>query len=255
MAVAVLSGCQGRRYLLNEKKLDQGLVIVLPGIDGWAPYSQNACKALCGDSLDMAVELYDWTLPFGLLLNQCAVPLNRLAAAGLASRIVSYHKEYPNRAVFLVGHSGGTAIAVWAAEALPDGESVDRIVLLGSSLSPQYDLSKALRHSRLGIVSYYSGHDVAILGAGTILMGTMDGQHTEAAGKVGFHPRGRRGVAYGGLIQVSWDPRMGAYGHDGGHFGYMAPRFMESRVRPWIMETRWNDYLTRARAVQHPTDN
>ncbi|MCJ7544527.1 MAG: hypothetical protein MUP47_08205, partial [Phycisphaerae bacterium] len=104
MVVAVLSGCQGRRLLLNDQKLDQGLVIVLPGIDGRAPYNENACKALCRDRFDMAVELYDWTLPFGLVLNQCAVPLNRLAADELASRILRYRKEHPSRPVFLVGH-------------------------------------------------------------------------------------------------------------------------------------------------------
>lgn len=254
MALAVLSGCQGRRLLLNEQKLDQGLVIVLPGIDGWAPYNENACKALCRDRLDLAVELYDWTLPFGLVLNQCAVPLNRLAADGLASRILRYRKEHPNRPVFLIGHSGGTAIAVWAAEALPDGESIDRIVLLASSLSPEYDLSEALGHTRLGIVSFYSDRDVAILGVGTILVGTMDGQHTEAAGKVGFHPPGRRvGSYYGGLIQVPWEPRMGASGHDGGHFGYTARGFMVAHVKPWIAETPWNDYLAGARATRQDT--
>jgi pimeloyl-ACP methyl ester carboxylesterase len=249
MTVAVLSGCQGRRLLLNEQKLDQGLVIVLPGIDGLAPYNVNACKALCEDRFDMAVELYDWTLPFGLLLNQCAVLRNRLAANELASRIVRYRKEYPNRPVFLIGHSGGTAIAVWAAEALPDGERIDRIVLLASSLSPGYDLSKAMGHTRLGIVSFYSDRDGALLGAGTVLLGTMDGQHTEAAGKVGFRPLRHGEESYGGLTQIAWEPGMAAAGHDGGHFGYTARGFMKSRVRPWVIGAAWGDGLANARAT------
>jgi pimeloyl-ACP methyl ester carboxylesterase len=253
MAVAVLSGCQGRRLLLNEQKLDQGLVIVLPGIDGRAPYNENACKALCEDRLDMAVELYDWTLPLGLVLNQCAIFRNRLAANELASRIVRYHREYPNRPVFLIGHSGGTAIAVWAAEVIPDGERIDRVVLLASSLSPGYDLSAALKHTRLGIVSFYSGHDVALLGAGTILLGTMDGQHTEAAGKVGFRPLGYGAESYGRLIQVPWEPRMAATGHDGGHFGYTAPGFMEAHVKPWIAGASWEDGLTNTQANRPDT--
>ncbi len=253
VAMAVLSGCQGRQLLLNEQKLDQGLVIVLPGIDGRAPYNENACKALCRDRLDMAVELYDWTLPFGLILNQCAILRNRLAADELASRILRYHREYPNRPVFLIGHSGGTAIAVWAAEALPEGESIDGIVLLASSLSPGYDLSAALRHTQRGIVSFYSGHDAALLGAGTSLLGTMDGQHTEAAGKVGFHPLGYGAESYDRLVQVPWEPRMATTGHDGGHFGYTAPGFMEARVKPWITGAPWNDGLAKIQVTRPDT--
>lgn len=253
MAVAVLSGCQGRRLLLNEGKLDQGLVIVLPGIDGLAPYNVNACKALYEDGLGMAVELYDWTLPFGMILNQCSILTNRLAAEGLAARIVKYREEYPDRPVVLIGLSGGTAIAVWAAEALPDEERVDRIVLLASSLSPGYDLSEAIGHTRLGIVSFYSDYDGALLGIGTILMGTMDGQHTEAAGKVGFRPPDRAAGYYGGLIQVAWEPTMAATGHDGGHFGYTAPGFIKARVRPYVTDARWNDYLANARAAPPAT--
>lgn len=243
VAVALFSGCQGRRYLMNKQSLDRGLVIVLPGIDGWAPYNENACKALYRECLDMAVELYDWTLPMGLLLNQCGILNNRIAASGLASRIVAYHKEHPGRPVYLIGHSGGTAIAVWAAEALPGEERVERIVLLASSLSPGYDLSKAMRHTRMGVVNFYSGRDGALLGVGTILMGTMDGQHTEAAGKVGFRPMGRGAVYYGNLVQVPWDPRMTAVGHDGGHFGYTAPRFMQAHVKPWLTEIPGDDGL------------
>jgi pimeloyl-ACP methyl ester carboxylesterase len=234
VVLALLSGCGGRRLLLNGQNLDHGLVIVLPGIDGLAPYNINACKALCDDHFGMAVELYDWTLPFGLLINQCAILRNRLAADELAHRILEYRKKYPNRPVFLIGHSGGTAIAVWAAEDMPEEERIDGIVLLGSSLSPQYDLTKAIGHTRTGIVNFYSYQDEALLGVGTVLLGTMDGQHTESAGKVGFH-RARGGEApYAGLVQIAWHPAMAVAGHDGGHFGYTAPGFMKSHVRPWL---------------------
>jgi pimeloyl-ACP methyl ester carboxylesterase len=246
VALALLSGCGGRRLLFNERNLDQGLVIMLPGIDGIAPYNVNACKALCRGDEDMAVELYDWTLPFGLLINQCAVLRNHLAADELTARIMRYRKKYPGRPVYLIGHSGGTAIAVWAAEALPDGEQIDRIVLLASSLSPGYDLSGAIRHTRFGIVSFYSDRDGALLGAGTVLLGTMDGQHTESAGKVGFHPVAGAVGAYGGLTQIPWGPAMAVDGHDGGHFGYTDPRFMVAHVKPLLTEARWHDLLANA---------
>ncbi len=253
VAMAVLSGCQGRQLLLNEQKLDQGLVIVLPGIDGRAPYNEKACKALCEGRLDMAVELYDWTLPLGPVFNQCAIHRNRQVADELASRILRYRREHPGRPVFLIGHSGGTAIAVWATEALPEGEGIDGIVLLASSLSPGYDLSAALRHTRLGVLSFYSDRDAALLGTGTSLLGTMDGQHTEAAGKVGFRPRGHGEGLYGRLIQVPWEPGMAATGHNGGHFGYTAPGFMEARVKPLITGAPWNDGLVKTQVTRPNT--
>jgi pimeloyl-ACP methyl ester carboxylesterase len=183
---AALAGCQGRQLVLNSEHLDQGLIVVLPGIDGRAPYNEAACTALSSDRPSMAVELHNWTVPLGPLYNQCAYGRNRKAAAELAQRILAYQSSHPGGRVFLVGHSGGTAIAVWAAEALPDGDSVDGIVLLASSLSPSYDLSGALAKSRNGIVSFCSHRDSLLLGLGTAVFGTMDRRHTAAAGQVGF---------------------------------------------------------------------
>ncbi|MFA6133944.1 MAG: hypothetical protein WC869_08030 [Phycisphaerae bacterium] len=235
--VVLLAGCQSRQMVLNSQHMDSGLVIVLPGIDGQASYNEEACQVLCDQRLGMAVELYDWTVPLGGILNQCAVHRNRAVAGRLAARIVKYRRENPEGRVFLIGHSGGTAIAVWAAEALPPDQKVDGIVLLASSLSADYDLSGALRHSVSGIVNFSSEEDVGLLGAGTLLIGTMDGRHAEGAGRSGFHPQAGYWSEGGGrLVEVPWQPAMAAQGHDGGHFGCMSPRFVRARIVPLMAE-------------------
>jgi pimeloyl-ACP methyl ester carboxylesterase len=251
VVITIFSGCQGRQLMLNEQKLNQGLVIVLPGIDGRAIYNENACKALCKNNFNMAVELYDWTALLGPIFNQCAIEYNRHVAAELAARIVKYHKENPGRPVFLIGHSGGTAIAIWAAEKLPESEKVDGIVLLASSLSPEYDLSNALRHTRAGIVSFYSDRDDVLLYIGTSLFGTMDGKHTEAAGMVGFRRPTHSSESYDRFFEVQWEPGMAGEDHDGGHFGCMAEKFFQDHISQLIASNSWNDYLAPKLAIRH----
>jgi pimeloyl-ACP methyl ester carboxylesterase len=243
-AAAVLSGC-GSHMVLAPENLDQGLVIVLPGIDGGGVYCPAACHALSKGSIGMAVELYPWTAPLGPLYNQTAVLRNREAAGVLAGRIQRYQEEHPEGLVYLIGHSGGTAIAVWAAEALPDGREVQGIILLGSSLSPGYDLSRALARTREGIVSFHSDLDGGLLGLGTTLVGTMDGVHGESAGKVGFRPRAgpTSPGEYARLYQVGWQPKMARAGHGGGHFDYMGAGFLSAYVEPLLSGPVWDSQV------------
>ncbi len=237
-------GCD-ERVVINADGADRGLVVLMPGIDGRSGYSEAACRALCSDEFALSVELRDWTSPLGLL-NQMAVGRNRAVARKISAQISDYLRQYPDRPVYLIGHSGGTAMAVWAAESLPDGEKVEGIILLASSLSPGYDLSEALARSRSGIVSFYSPHD-GILGAGTSLIGTMDGQLGASAGKVGFDtsPGGGYDV-YRKLYQVRWDRSMASAGNGGGHFGCMAVRFVGTYVRPLVRQGQWNGDLIAA---------
>lgn len=243
--LTVLPGCEARRVLFNTGELDKGLVIVLPGIDGRARHNEAVCRVLRKHGVGMAVELYDWTTPLGALFNQCAQSTNRGAARRLAERIVAYLRRYPGRPVFLIGHSGGTAIAAWAAEAIPRGRRIAGIIMLAPSLSPGYDLSAALAHTDRGIVSFHSHLDAALLGAGTTLVGTMDGLHVEAAGKVAFRKPAQAEPArdYRKLVQVAWESGMAESGHDGGHFGPTTPRFVARYVLRFIETSPWDQRL------------
>lgn len=240
--VAAVTGCQTAPVVFNASGLDRGLVVVLPGIDGQTAYSEAACRALasrCGDIA--AIELYDWTSPMGALASQCDQLRNRKQAAALANRIAHYQAAYPGRPVHLIGHSGGTAIAVWALESLPPQAEVEGIVLLASSLSGDYDLSAALRRTRKGIVNFCSDRDVMLLDVGTRMIGTMDGQHVVAAGNAGFSQPATCGNAgaYDRLFQVRWDEQAARNGNDGGHFSCMSSRFVAHSVQPLLAAASW----------------
>lgn len=224
-APGLLAGCSALR--LNPQNVNDGLTIVLPGIEGRDLANENICRQLAAEGIPTAVELYDWTSPAGPLINQTAMSRNRRMALQLAEHIADYRRDYPGRPVYLIGHSGGTAIAVWAAEAMPAGQRLDGVILLASSLSPQYDLSQALAGTR-GLVNYYSHRDGALLGAGCSMVGTMDRQFTQAAGLVGFDAAGAN------LKQIPFDSSMERVGHDGSHMSYCSSGFVTAYVAPLI---------------------
>ena len=232
--LTLLAGCGDVGGSVNSHFIDHGLAIVVPGIDGANGRSSQIIRGLIDSGLEYAIELYDWTSPLGPLHSQCALTRNRQQAARLAARIALYQQEHPERPVVLIAHSGGTAIAVWAAEVLPAGHKLDRIILLASSLSPQYPLEGALLATRRGIVSFHSERDNVWLGLGTWLFGTMDRRYTHAAGMTGFRiPEEQRQAShYRKLSQVAYRPVMANSGHDGGHFSVAASEFVAAYVAP-----------------------
>ena len=240
MIAVTTVGCEPRQISFGspsqvDRQASYGLVIYLPGIDGCTGADEKFCRDL-GKKLGCDVELFDWTRPLMMLDNQCNIERNREMAEKLAQRIRQFQEDNPGAPVLLIGHSGGTAIAVWAAEHLSD-EPVDGIILLASSLSPQYDLSAAMEGTRSGIISFYSQND-GLLGAGTILAGTMDRKFSEAAGKLGFEgPEGQKDLAYAGqLRQVPWTSEMASLGNNGGHYDVLASQFAATWVHPLVRQ-------------------
>ena len=226
----------------GEKALEQGVVFVLPGIEGSGPNSWGIIDGLRRSGVPYSLVTYEWGRPVPLLgpmLNQMDVRSNRAVAETLARRIQDYHQAYPNGKVYLVGHSGGAGVAVFAAEVLPAGLQIDGIVLLSPSLSSDYDTSTALAHCRNGIVNFWSPGDVAMLMVGTTLAGNVDGVHGPAAGATGFSRKPA------GLYQVPWQQQMARSGNHGGHMDTAQPNFVADYVAPWVMSSAWPTGETR----------
>jgi pimeloyl-ACP methyl ester carboxylesterase len=242
---AVLSGCVGQPYVSNDR-LGKGLVIVLPGIEGRSPFNLAVCGGLDDGKVEYAIELYDWTSRWGPVANLRNEERNRVQAQLVADRVADYQRAYPGRPVFLVGQSGGGAIAVWAAEALPAGRKVDGVVLLAVALSPGYRLDKALQRSRRGIVSFYSWRDWVFLSVGTKVFATMDGQHGDSAGREGFLCPGldeSQADLYERLFEIGWNPRMAGAGNFGLHLTSGAGEFVRYYVAPLVRSGRWDAEL------------
>jgi pimeloyl-ACP methyl ester carboxylesterase len=200
---------------------------------------------LADGGVQSAIEVFDWTTGVILLflyhLRGTRRNLNR--ADRLAKRIVDYRRQYPDREVHLVGHSGGGAITVLTLERLPTGTTVTSAVLAQAAISPRYNLSSALAKAERGIWNINSPLDVFFNGIGTTIGGTLDGRYTLAAGMVGF--RRPEGLDAAGkelyasrLHEMPFRPAMCRAFHFGGHMGAANRVFVAEQIAPLLLGFR-----------------
>ncbi len=227
--------------LRTPERLQRGLVLVLPGIEGESCINHSIARGLADGGVQAAIEIFDWTTGVILLFPYHLRGLRRnLARADrLAARIVAYRKAYPGREVHLVGHSGGGALSVLTLERLPAGTTVTSTVLLQAAISPTHDLSVALAKTERGIWNFSSYLDGFFCGLFTILGGTVDGRHTPAAGMIGFCPPDGLDAAAKELYatqlhEVPFRPEMCAAFHFGGHMGATNRVFVAERIAPLL---------------------
>jgi pimeloyl-ACP methyl ester carboxylesterase len=232
---------------------DKGLVVVLPGIEGRGVLNQVICDGLDIGGVDWGIHLEDWTAPLGPLYNLRAEWHNRDKAARIAIRLSEYKSAHPDSPLILVGQSGGGAMALWIAECMPEGQEVDGIILIAPAISPGYMVDFALRKSRRGVINIYSSLDWAFLGVGTALAGTMDGEHSASAGRVGFQvPQAKdKPNVYDKLFQIPWQPGMAADGNLGGHLSSGALPFVANYVAPMVLAKEWNRRTLGAILARH----
>lgn len=235
---------------MSYHRLDKGLVVVLTGIEGRSQFNEGICRGLEAGGVDWAIELHDWTadvplkqvLPPVALYNQRAEARNRRQAEKLAARVLRYQQAYPGRSVVLVGQSGGAALAAWTAENMPHDRRIDGVIMLAPSLSPTYALDQALEGTQRGIVNFYSKRDLLFLALGTTMAGTMDGEHTQSAGRVGFEipTAGGKPPAYDRLFQIAWSEKMADTGNYGIHLSSGGERFVAAYVAPLVLAPTWD---------------
>jgi pimeloyl-ACP methyl ester carboxylesterase len=201
------------------------------------------CDGLYEGGLAGAIRVFNWGLPFpgGYLSNLTRIDRNRRRAADIAVEICSYQDRYPGRPVHLVAQSGGAGLAVFAAEALPEERQIESVVLLGAAVSPTYNLSKALRRIRKGLLNSYSCRDSVVLGLGTRIFGTTDRQFTVAAGCVGFQTpetlsEEEQSLYAEKLKQIAWCEELAdSANHWGGHLSSGGEVYLARHIAPWMM--------------------
>jgi len=186
-------------------------------------------------------EDFAWQTQLGFSADQLAtVDYKRDKGRELAARIRAYRDTHPGRPVHLIGLSAGTAIAAFALEALPPGQQVDTVVMLGSSLASDYDLTRALAHVGDRMYVFASEKD-AVLNVVAPVLGSADRQYDGArfAGLRGFEPPARRTAAtrraYAKVTTMSWRPSFARSGNDGGHTDWVKPRFIRDHVAPLLI--------------------
>jgi hypothetical protein len=225
----------------------------LPGVGGTVWLHRDYLAALDRGGFDAEMEIVDWRrrrFPIAALQDYDA---NRAAAAEVARDITDRRRAEPDRPIYLSAESGGAGIAAWVLEALPDDVQVDAALLISPALSPDYDLSAALRHVRTRMFVFTSRNDALVLGLGTSLFGTMDGKKRMAAGMVGFRqPPDADPGQYAKLEQHPFEAGWFlAYGQLGGHASALGARFASARIAPMLVAIARETPVQQA-AVQEP---
>lgn len=216
----------------------QTYVLHLPGISGALPDDKQLLAGLAEGGITAQTEIFDWTG------GRTGIPAlqnykqNHEIALKLAQKIIEHYRADPLAPICLVGHSGGSGLAVWALENLPAEVQIDSLLLLAPALSPDYDLTKALRHVRCRAYVFSSLMDTIVLGTGTKMFGTIDGVKCDAAGRVGFNkPKSADEAEYTKLVSKPYDRDwMKLYGHIGDHMGPLGERFAREYLAPLLLK-------------------
>lgn len=222
--LAWLAGC-------TNPKEEFGKVYYLDGAGNWGFGVADVPAGLEAAGYKGDVEVFIWTSSFQPAIDQVNLLPNKLRAGLLSENIKGYGRREPGKPVHIIALSAGTGIAVWALEGLPEGVMIDNLVLLGSSLSYNYDISKALRHIKGKVYVFYSGHD-EVLTTAVRALGTVDRTNEDSAGLVGLRPPG------GGqdkIVNVRWSSRYSRYGWTGAHTDGTSRPFVQQVIAPEIL--------------------
>ena len=225
------------RGLQTEQRLRQGLVILLPGIDGCTTVCDNVARGLHIAGCDMAVEIHDWRSFRGWNpLHLATYRRNREQANQIAERIRNYQAEYPGRPVHLIGHSAGAGVALFVLQQLPLGVQIHSAILLAAAVSRRFDVDSLLDATTNGIWNFSSRGDLPTVGLGTLIFGTVDRRHSVSAGALGFSTLSARAATGSSgnrqLHEVSYQYEMAASWNFGGHFGCTNSAFDANYIAP-----------------------
>lgn len=211
-----------------------GKTIYLDGAGNWGFGASEIPGGLREAGYQGDVEIYIWTTSLSPLIDQLNIPGAKLRAGALAQRIKRYRRRYPDNQVNLIALSAGTGVAIWAIEQLDEESKVHNVVLLGSSLSHDYDVTKALRNITGNIYVYHSSHDAVL--AGVMWIGTIDGKRgVKSVGTVGLTPP--RGME-DRVINIPWSRRYVRYGWTGAHTDCTSKPFVRAVLSKHIIGRR-----------------
>lgn len=226
------------RYIrrLEPERLDAGLVIVLPGIEGRSFLNVSILQGLLDAHVPYAIDIIDWTTgnKFLALYHLRSWRRNLQIADVIAARIAEYRRAQPGRPVWLIGHSGGGGMALLTAAALPDDVRLTGIVLLAAAVSPGFDLTPARKQVERGVWSFSSWIDCLFVGAGTTVFGTIDGWHGPGAGMIGFRPP-QNDDGLPPFRQTGYRVRNVRQFNLGGHFGCVHRVFIAETIAPILL--------------------
>lgn len=231
----------------RAERIKHGYIYYLDGAGGGTAkenYAEGVEKGFLAAGYRGAGEMFSWETGKGLMADQDAsVKYKRSEAKIVADKIARHAKEYPGVPLGVLGFSAGTAEAVFALESLPESVQIDEVVLLGTSISRDYDLTNALKRVKGHVYLYTSTKD-RMLGFLMPFSGTADRKFGDpGAGITGFVlPKGAsastRKLYAEKLVTIPWTARLEKDGDYGKHFDNVKMEFVRDHVAPLFMGKR-----------------
>lgn len=177
------------------------------------------------------VTNHRWSVTINPALDQMLRFIAKGSGEGLGRAITAYLKRYPEADANIIALSAGTGVGIWAIENVQPPYKVNNFVMVGSSLSSRYNVSKALRNMKGRIYVYYSSSDPVLQGP-VRLLGTIDGTFEDSAGLVGL--RGG-GAAAGRVVNIQRRSEHARYGWTGGHVDCTNRKFVRKYISRHIV--------------------
>ena len=206
----------------------KGIVYVVDGSGRLRLMANDLATTVREAGLPLEVQEFNWSYGTYRWVSDLRSRSNHNAKGEeLAGMILAHRTSLPNAKVFVITHSAGAAVAIAAAEHLPDG-AVDRIIMLAPAVSPSADVQACVRASRMGVDVFYSATD--LISRGLAITGTADGRNVFSAGANGFSD------SEDGLRQHGYGREMGRCGHHGGHYGWTRIGFCRDYLCPMLAE-------------------
>lgn len=228
----------------REARMQYGYVYYLDGAGGGTAkknWASGVKEGMLAAGYPGAGEMFSWEEGKGILKDQDASDAyKRKKAKAMAVEIERQVKAFPKVPVSMLGFSAGTLECIYALEELPETVQVEYVVLLGASLSRDYDLTKALKRVHGHLYLYTSTAD-RMLGFLMPFTGTADRKFDDpGAGITGFvTPKGAsaltRKLYVDKIVTIAWTKKLEKDGDYGHHFDNIKMEFIRDHVAPLLM--------------------
>lgn len=210
-----------------------GKTYYLDGAGNWGFGANEVPTGLRQAGYQGDVEIYLWTMSLNPLVDQLVTANARFRAAALADKIKGYAQRNPGRKINVIALSAGTGVAIWAIEDLGGKARINNVMLLGSSLSYNYDVRRALRNIDGKIYVYCSRQDSVLEAVRTI--GTIDGKRgVDSAGMVGLHPPGGDNPK---IVNIPWSRKWLPLGWAGAHTDCTNQKFVRYELGRHLVDS------------------
>ena len=238
LLIALLSLCAPSLLRADTAPLPaKPFLLHLNGVGGVRSIDHTLVRGLKHAGYDGDAQIYDWTGGKIGIEALHARERHQSEARKIADLIIARAKAHPASPIYITAHSGGAGLAAWALELLPDDVRVESVFMFAPALSPEYDLTAALKHVTKNLIVFSSPHDTVVLATGCKLFGTIDGVKCEAAGVNGFvQPATADAGQYAKILHHPYKRGwLAKYGNAGSHICAMRLKFARDYVGPLFL--------------------